>query len=257
MAKLHTMTMAVGVTAMNLLGAVAPISVAVSSESQALLPLAIGDGSAQAGQTQQYVPPGDRKVPQRTEGSGARGCTNSIPVSLNLLAPNDHTARTTLAHPTFLWYVSGATTAPMVFTLTEPGNNHPIFQQRLKADKAGIVELKLPQETAELAINQHYRWTVALVCNEKRPSQNINARAWIQRVASTPELTQKLASATKDSDRALAYTQSGIWYDGLAILNQLQEKNPQEKQAFNTLVSLLEQVGLTKVATLQRQRLAN
>lgn len=257
MAKLHTMTMAVGVTAMNLLTAFAPMSIGINSQSQAVLPLAVGNGSVQAGQTQQYVPPGDRKAPQRTEGSGARGCTNSIPVTLNLLAPNDHIARTTLAHPTFLWHISSATTAPMVFTLTAPGNNQPIFQKRMKADKAGIVELKLPQETAELALNQQYRWTVALVCNEKRPSQNINARAWIERVGNTPELTQKLVSATNDSDRAVIYTQSGIWYDGLALLNQLQEKNPQDKQAFDALISLLEQVGLTKVAILERHRLAH
>ncbi len=236
----------IGVTSLSLLGAFAPLSIGFNN-SHAFLPLTIGNGDARADETQAYVPPGGRSAPQRTQGSGARGCTNSIPVTLNLLAPGDHIARTTLAHPTFLWNVSGATSAPMIFTLTAPGSQEPIFQKQLKADKAGIVQLEVPQISTPLAVGQQYRWTVALVCNQKRPSQNINARAWIERVASTPELTQKLATANNERDRAFIYTKSGVWYDGIAILNQLQATKPQDKQALNSFVSLLKQVGLSKV----------
>ncbi len=83
--------------------------------------------------------------------------------------------------------------------------------------------------------------------NIKRPSQNINARAWIERVAVTPELKQKLAKAKTESDRALAYTKLGVWSDGLAILNQLQSSNPPNIEASNLFASLLEQVGLSKI----------
>lgn len=242
---------------LSLLGAFSTVNIALNNSESGVLPLTITNASASAGETQPYVPPSDRSRPQRTQGSGARGCTNSIPATLNLLTPQDHTARTTSARPTFLWHVSGATSAPMVFTITAPGSNQPIFQKRLKADKAGIVRLELPQEAPELAVGKEYRWTVALICNEKRPSGNINARAWIERVSPTAELSRKLATTTNERDRAFAYTQSGIWYDGLGILNQLQSQNPREQQAFDTFVSLLEQVGLTKVATLERQRLAN
>ncbi len=258
MAKLCKLGMAAGVTFLSLLGTFTPISIAFNnSESNALLPLAIGNGSARAGQTPQYVPPGGRSLPQGTQGTGARGSINSIPVTLNLLTPKDHIATTTLAHPTFLWNVSGRTSAPMVFTLTAPGSNKPIFQKQLKADQAGIVRLELPQEAQELAVNLEYRWTVALIPNEKRPSENIYARAWIKRVSSTPELKQKLAAATNDRDRALIYTHSGIWYDGIAILNQLQATNPRDKQAKDSFISLLDEVGLNKVAILERPRLEN
>jgi Domain of Unknown Function (DUF928) len=236
----------IGVTCLSLLGAFAPLSISFNN-SNALLPLTIGNGSAFADDTQPYVPPGGRDLPQRTQGSGARGCTNSIPVTLNLLAPGDHIARTTLAHPTFLWNVSQATSVPMIFTLTAPGSQEAIFQKQLKADKAGIVQLELPQTSNPLTVGQQYRWTVALVCNQKRPSQNINARAWIERVANTPELTQKLATAKNQRDRALIYTKSGVWYDGIAILNQLQATNPQNQQSRETFVSLLKQVGLNKL----------
>lgn len=254
MAKLCKLTTGLKLTSLSLLAAFSPMSIAVNnSQFGVSLPLTISNGSAIAQQIQQYVPPGGSR-PQRTVGSGARGCTNSIPVTLNLLTPQNHTARTTLSRPTFLWHVSQATTVPMVFTLSAQGSNQPVFQKELKADKAGIVRLEMPQEAPELASGKEYRWTVVLVCNAKRPSQNINARAWIERVATTPELSRKLAKATDERDRAFAYAQSSIWYDAVAILSQLQSNNPRESQATEAFVSLLDQVGLTKVATMERQR---
>ncbi|GAA6619451.1 DUF928 domain-containing protein [Scytonema sp. NUACC26] len=109
----------------------------------------------------------------------------------------------------------------------------------------------------ELSVGKEYRWTVALICNEKRPSQNINARAWIERVASTSELSKKLTNANSERDRALAYTQLGFWYDGLAILNKLQANNPTDRQVLNSFTSLLEQVGLNNIATQERRHLPN
>ncbi|BAZ16874.1 hypothetical protein NIES4071_87520 [Calothrix sp. NIES-4071] len=248
-------TATLGAASLSLLGAFAPVSISLNSQSQAFLPVVIGDASAHA-QLGNYVPPNGRGRMQRTEGSGARGCTNSIPVTLNLLTPSDHTARTTEARPTFLWHISNATTAPMVFTLTAPGQNQPIYQKRLKADKAGIMKLELPELAPELGVGKEYRWTVAIVCNDKRPSQNINARAWIERVATTPQLKQKLAGARNDNERALAYTQEGIWYDGMSILNNLQSSrsNPKATELFT---SLLKQVGLNKIATAGNQRPTN
>lgn len=57
----------------------------------------------------------------------------------------------------------------MVFTLTEARSRQLMFQKRLKADKAGIVRLELPQSAPEMAVGKEYRWMRRLVCNEKRP----------------------------------------------------------------------------------------
>lgn len=218
------------------------------SFNNSFVPIIKGKGViANAAEAKQYVPPTGRDRPQRTEGSGARGCTDSIPVSLNLLTPNDHIAQTVSGRPSFLWYVSKATTAPMVFTLVEPGRTQPIFQEQLKVDKAGIVKVELPRQIPELSVGKEYRWTVALVCNQKRPSENIYARAWIERISISGELTQKLAAASSDRDRALVYARSGIWQDALATLYKFHATNPGESQALDTFNELLQQVGLTQV----------
>ncbi|HAX78070.1 MAG TPA: hypothetical protein DCY88_20170 [Cyanobacteria bacterium UBA11372] len=243
MIKLKKLSTAAGLASLSVLGVLASIS-------QTSFP-----ASANAAQVKQYVPPSNRERLQRTEGGGSRGCTNAAPVSLSLLTPKDHIARTVSAHPTFLWHISDATSAPLVFTLTERGANQPIFQQQLKADRAGIMRLEIPPTAPRLEEGKEYRWTVTLVCNEKRPSENVYARAWIERVATPSNLDQKLAAASSEGDRAAIYAQSGLWYDAVATLDRVRTANPYEKQASNLFVSLLEQVGLNQVATLERQRL--
>lgn len=248
MRKFHQLFTGIGVGSLTLLGAFTSIG----NQNTTLLNLSSSDGSiANAAQVKQYVPPTDRPRPQRTEGSGSRGCTNSMPVSLKLLTPNDHIARTVSARPTFFWYLSDTTNVPMVFSLVEPGKSEPIFQQQLKADKAGIVKVELPTNVPELAVGREYRWTVSLVCSQKRPSENVYARAWIERIAVSPELNRQLNSANSDRDRAIIYAQSGIWQDAVATLYKAHTANPGETQALNSLNTLLAQVGLTQIPASQ------
>lgn len=247
MLKFHNLLTRVGVSSLTLLGTFTLLgSQEFGLSNNTFVSLSSSDGLiANAAEVKQYVPPADRARPQRTEGSGSRGCTNSIPVSLKLLTPNDHIARTVSARPTFFWYLSDTTNVPMVFSLVEPGKSEPIFQQQLKADKAGIIKVELPPNVPELAVGREYRWTVALVCSEKRPSENIYARAWIERIAISSELSQKLGTADSDRDRALIYARSGIWQDAVATLYKAHTANPGETQVLNSLNTLLAQVGIT------------
>jgi Domain of Unknown Function (DUF928) len=253
MAKFPKPLLLLGTACLSLLSAFTPASISLTqSESGAFPVVSIDDGAAHA---KYRAPSGNRA--QRTEASGSRGCTDSIPVTLSLLAPSNHVAQTTSARPTFLWHVSQKTSKQLEFTLTEPGQSKPIHTAKLNADKPGIMKLTIPENAPELAVGKEYRWTVQIICNQNRPSQNVNARALIQRVSSTQELQRNIASATSERERAMAYMQSGIWYDGVAVLNQLQATNSRDKQAVDYFASVLEQVGLNKVATLERKRLTN
>lgn len=246
MLKNQKLATVISVTSLSVLGVFAPLSLSFNTP-ETFVSVAIGNASAQAKMA--YNPPGGRKRLQRTEGSGARGCTNlKNPVKLSLLTPNDHIALTTSARPTFLWHVSGVTEAPISFTITAPGAKQPIYQtDKLKANKAGIMKLELPTDVPELALNQQYRWTVGIICNKERPSENINARAWIERVPMTSDLKNKLAAAKGETQQALVFTQAGVWSDGISILNQVRSSSANQKQAANLFAALLEQVGLKKI----------
>lgn len=205
-----------------------------------------------------YIPPTGRERIQRTDGSGSRGCPSGSFGSISLLIPHDHVGLTVLDRPTFSWYVSALPSTPMQFALVEPGVPQPILVKQFLVNKTGIVQLELPTNVSELSVGKTYRWTVSLVCNAKRPSENIYVRSWIARVPNRVEEIQMLASATTPTlrNRAIAYAQSGIWYDAIGTIAKAYLANPQDRLNAEYLHLLLNQVGLSQVRIPEAQPFA-
>lgn len=181
-----------------------------------------------AGTTVTYNPPQRRKVTKsRTTTSGSRGCNNPslFNAKAHLFAPEDHVGLTTSSHPTFFWYVETDSAVKVRFTLVEPGVAKPIVDLQQTVLTSGIGRLHLPQELPQLTQGKVYRWTVALICNPKRPSQNAYAYSFIERVPQPIHITQYLK--VDDTKRASIYAQEEIWYDALAEA-YLSNSNPQQ-----------------------------
>lgn len=211
---------------------------------------------ARAGIIEGYVPPSGLQRIQRTEGAGSRGCSEAArPISLNLIVPDDHIGVTVSGHPTFLFHISEATSAPVRFTLVERGRAEPVLKKQINVENPGIVQLDLPPEVPELTEGKQYRWTVSIPCNEKRPSSDIFAEALIKRVASPSNLEQELGRATKEFERASIYAKNGIWYEASSIIYGASRNQPQEQLNLEYFVKLLNQVGLSDVASQEEQRL--
>ena len=222
--------------------------------------------SANANTSGGYVPPAGRERIQRTDGAGSRGCPQGSFGSISLLTPNDHVGLTVSERPTFSWYVSALPSTPMQFALVEPGVAQPILVKQLRVNKTGIVQLKLPTNISGLSVGKTYRWTVSLVCNAKRPSVNIYVRSWIARVPNHVDELQLLATASSETtresnsdrlrQRAIAYAQSGIWYDAIAAISKAYLANPQDRLSAEYFHLLLNQVGLSQVRIPEAQPLA-
>lgn len=191
-----------------------------------------------------YVPP-TRRPPKSTQATGSRGCvqSQSQPITLTLLAPKDRDGLTISGHPTFFWNISAP--AAMAFTLTVPGVAQPLFEQQIRPEAAGIVQLKMPQNLPELLPGREYRWSVSLICNPERPSANPFVQNWIKRVSATSQLRQKIAATPSERDRAKIYTEAGLWYDALAAISTAYKNNPKDTSLLEDRLSLLEQLGLT------------
>lgn len=208
-----------------------------------------------------YVPPVGRERIQRTEGAGSRGCPSGSFGSVTLLIPNDHVGLTTSGRPTFSWYVSSPPSTPMQFALVEPGVAKPLLVKQFRNNKSGIVQLELPPNVPELSAGKVYRWTVSLVCNTKRPSENIYVRSWISRVDHLTQTniqsgSERYSSARKLRQTAAAYARSGIWYDSIASVAKAYLAEPQDEQNYQYLRFLLDEVGLSRVPISQPQILA-
>lgn len=216
------------------------------------LPLLFDHKSTKADIIANYnPPPGSPRRPQRTEGSGSRGCSKGEEVTLRLIVPSTHTATTTTSHPTLLWYVSSSL-LPLRFTLVEPGVAQPVYEKQLNITSPGIVRLEVPKNSPGLATGKEYRWTVSVICNVKRPSENTNAYAWIKRIPKTPELKQNL-EGKKKQQQAAVYAQRGIWYDTVACLLEALVAQPNNTKIHENLLLILRKNGLSEIALLEQK----
>lgn len=197
--------------------------------------------------TNVYTPPPGRKRAQRTEGVGSRGGECQAPVSLHLLAPSDHVAQTVTARPTFLVYVSKPK-ALIRYTLIEPGVLEPIADKRVQLEEAGITKLEIPETAPELTIGKEYRWTVTIICNQERPSENIYAHTTLTRITKTSDLASKLATASTERSVALIYAESGVWYDAIANIYKAYENNPHNTEVYKEFKVLLDNIGLLQLS---------
>ena len=211
----------------------------------AVLSILPANNLAQTSET--YRPPKGKVREQTRKAGGSRGCNMPLEDAVTLLVPQNHTATTVSARPTFFWNLSQKLSLPLRFTLLEPGKK-PILTKELKPEP-GIIALKLPQNSAPLEVGKTYRWTVTVVCNPSKPSRNLFAQAWIERVSLPTEA--QLSNYTKDTSFcSLSYAKAGIWYDALACnyekLVQNQNTSDNSWQQFQTLIEEIDLAYLTQ-----------
>lgn len=197
--------------------------------------------------------PTNVRGPLRTAGTGSRGCgiDRVSPVTLMPIVPDRHIGETISARPTFYWYAKGAKVVN--FALVERGVPKPILEQQVMVDGTGIARVEIPATAPALVAGKQYRWSVTVPCNPRRPSQDAYTQAFIQRVAPSAQLEQRLAAAKTPEDRARAYADAGIWYDTFATLSQTSFTVPSDQVASQDLLDLLEQVTLSNLVTPQGQ----
>lgn len=189
----------------------------------------------------EYKPRLGRKRRQAREPGGYRGNScktnkNLSQTNLTLLVPEDHVPLTSTGYPTFFWYLDSMThPAQIRLTVYEPGEPSPIYVHNWNKLTSGLYATKLPATVNPLEIGKQYRWTVSLICNPDKPSDNIYAKAWIERVNQPVNISNNNGSCLE------TYSKLGIWYDALSC-------QPRYTEEF---WSLLDQVNL-QITELER-----
>jgi len=201
-----------------------------------------------------YVPP---KVgaPRGRVGGGARGPSSDMP-RLTVLAP-DHPGLTTEAQPVLYWYLNRPTQNSVEFTLMTDDQIAPVLEVKLAdAGQPGVHKLSLADHGVTLELNATYRWYVSVVQDPSRRSRDVIAGGVIQRVNIPNGLPEKLAAA-KSEDKAKLLASEGIWYDAIAALSSSIDGAPSNETLREQRAGLLDQVGLTDVATFDRKGSGN
>ena len=94
-----------------------------------------------------------------------------------------------------------------------------------------------------------YRWSIAVVHDAERRSNDTMAMGVIERTGTSPSLERSLAEAPR---RFAPYALSGIWYDALAELRSALAEDPANRGLRRQEVALLEQIELPEVARYAR-----
>jgi len=198
-----------------------------------------------------YKPPAAAgNIPARVSG-GARG--EGIDVVLIALVPN-HVALTTQSQPSLFWFQSKPAKAKFELTVVEPKKPKPLVSLTApQADKPGIHRVKLAKYKIELQPDVAYEWSVAIVPDAENRSKDVIAKGVIKRITPPGDLANGVAQMS-DLERAAAYGQAGIWYDAFESVSNAIEAHPDDASLRAQRASLLQQVGLSEAAALDKKK---
>jgi hypothetical protein len=147
------------------------------------------------------------------------------------------------------WFISKATTYPLIFTLIDISVITPLHEGPLPApDHQGVYSINLKDWGLALDPDVQYRWYISAIRNPDSPSTNIVAGGVIERcefstclIEMEPDLTCNLQSVRLNAVR-------GFWYDAMACLCELIDSSPSDAVLRRQRAALLNQIGLGKVA---------
>ena len=197
-----------------------------------------------------YKPPGAAgNIPARVSG-GARGA--GADTVLVALVPN-HIALTTQAQPSLFWFQSKPAKAKFELTVVEPKKPKPLLSLTAQeADKPGIHRVKLAKYKVELQPEVAYEWSVAIVPDAENRSKDVIAKGVIKRINLPGDLATRIEKAD-NVERAAAYAEAGFWYDAFESLSNAIEAHPDDASLRAQRASLLQQVGLSQAAALDKK----
>lgn len=192
-----------------------------------------------------YKPP-LRGAPAGRVAGGTRGVSDKLPY-LCLLVP-EHVGLTTNDQPCLYYFMSNSTEYPVEFTIIEKRGVYPLIESRIRSTKQpGIHAICLSDYGVRLKKGIQYRWFVALVPDAQHRSKDALAAGAIELVDLQNDLKTRLHKSS-ETEIPYVYAEAGIWYDALSALSLLIKKEPRNKMLRKERASLIEQVGLERVA---------
>lgn len=225
----------------------ATVALVVPTMAQAQTPAPAPQADAAAA-TFVYKPP-MRGAPARRVGGATRG-SGASDLVLRVLAP-DQTGLTTLAQPTLYWYASEPSTTAIEVTVISDTAELPVLSRNLAVVAGGVQSIDLAKYGITLTPDADYEWFVTVVPDAAQRSKDIVSGGTIRRVAADPEVQARAAAAGERAAPGV-YAEAGLWYDAIAALSGLIERNPADKVLRAQRAALLEQIGLPQVAAHDR-----
>jgi hypothetical protein len=228
------------------------------------LPFALFIPSVQAQSRRvRYVPPSNLDAPKVSSAGATRSactvndCLIALTPDLNL--DNAPIPQTIAERPT-IYFLSPKLNSPVQFILYEvvPAKSNPegrllASRQRKIYEKtfvinndAGIIALKLPDDSPILEIGKNYTWKFTV--NPKSFYSDKLIKGNLRRVLPTQRLLAKLQSiSSQPLERAALFAEEGIWFEAVQALAEAQLTVPKNAEILSEWNSLLKSANLDRV----------
>lgn len=186
-------------------------------------------------------------VPGNREAAATR--TEHAAYQISVLTPANHVGQTLVPQPILYWYSEKPIQEPIKLTIvndrpTSSSDLEPLLKTQLSTPiAAGIHAIALHDYKVTLQPNIVYKWSISVGGKRSHTVTSGNIR-YVKPVSSTVEQIEKLAPGAKIS----IFSKHGYWYDLLAELSRLIEKEPHNGAWHARRIRLLEQVQLADVA---------
>ncbi len=203
---------------------------------------------AQAGMT--FTPRGGQAPKTNTVPGGSRGDTCAIGKSnqkngaIVKVLPKSNIGLTTQQRPLIMVYVPASTAQKAFFSIQDEDLNH-YYQTTLQLpEKAGVMEIKIPDSVPALATGKNYQYSLAMICGIDLEPDDPLTSGWIQRVQPKGNLVNQQPSVELASQLA----SDGIWFDAVSTLAELRKSQPDNQSVVNSWQQLLNSAGLSEIA---------
>lgn len=199
-----------------------------------------------------FEPPPRKDAPRSgTAGGGSRtdslACASSIQTktkTLTALSPGKHVGLSHNRRPVLFVYLPKTNAQVAELSLFDAKMNG-IYQTNISvANNKGFIAIQLPDSAPSLVKNQPYYWSFALTCNPNDRTEDLVVGGWVEYRQLSQNLLWELIKASK-VERVSLYARNGYWYDAVATIIELQQKEPQNEAIARTWTELLTSVGLS------------
>ncbi|BAZ13497.1 hypothetical protein NIES4071_53360 [Calothrix sp. NIES-4071] len=201
------------------------------------------------------TPPGGRRT-----GGGRRDACPDMTPKLTALVPVTEEAATvqhvwgltTEERPTFWFYLPYTKSSgyPTSFVLLNDKSS-PIYKKDISLpEQAGIISIKIPANFPALSVNKQYRWFLKVYCDQLKEAPPVYVEGVVSRVNLALTINQQLQTA-QPLERFAIYARNGIWYQALATIIQLKQKNPQNDMIQTDWKNLLTDIGLHEIVDMR------
>lgn len=187
--------------------------------------------------------------------TGVRNNCPKTPLKLTAIVPHEDEPAPTDLEPNYktvlVWSLTTAA-RPVLWVYT-PYSSNQKFSAYLQLDDEqgkiartafllpqipGIMAIHFPA-SVNLEVGKLYNWIVRVECGNGIDEVS----GWVQYLPVKGKLSQQLATA-KPQQQAVLYAQNGYWYDAIATLATMLQKNRTHPQARKLWQPLLEDEGL-------------